>query len=163
MAKITKSLDKVYLSPTMAGIKRYITIYKNYHSRWVHSSWLMLEDLNRPVTYEDIDYTIFGMWDNDNAEVTIMLKPVTRGAFRLIKSKKVAIALGYNRMRNLSTGEVRLYGVEDVAVKNTSIVIESYSDDTDADTQTDTDESDADNVCQELINDIIDTGDSAAY
>ena len=166
MLKTIKRLDKVCLSPAMAGIERYIKIYKNYHSRWIHTSWLLLEDLNRPVNYEDVDYTIFGMWDNENSEVIIMLKPVTRGAFRLINSKKVAIALGYNRMRNLLTGEVRPYGVEDVAVKNSGVLVETYSDDEIEDEDEDVDNTDEtvdDTVCQELINDIIDTGDSSAY
>ena len=164
MGKNLRPLDKVYLSPTMAGIESYIKIYKNYHSRWIHTSWLLLEDLNRPVTYEDVDYTIFGMWDNENSEVIIMLKPVTRGAFRLLNSKKVAIALGYNRMRNLLTGEVRPYGVEDVAVKNSGVLVETYSDDDIEDEDfDDTEETENDTVYQELIDDIIDSGDSAAY
>ena len=164
MGKNLRPLDKVYLSPTMAGIESYIKIYKNYHSRWIHTSWLLLEDLNRPVTYEDVDYTIFGMWDNENSEVIIMLKPVTRGAFRLLNSKKVAIALGYNRMRNLLTGEVRPYGVEDVAVKNSGVLVETYSDDDIEDEDfDDTEETENDIVYQELIDDIIDSGDSAAY
>jgi len=166
MRKTIKRLDKVYLSPTTAGIESYIKIYKNYHSRWIHTSWLLLEDLNRPVTYKDIDYTIFGMWDNEDSEVIIMLKPVTRGAFRLLNSKQVAIALGYNRMRNLLTGEARPYGVEDVAVKNSGVLVETYSDsDNDIEDEDfdDTEETENDIVYQELIDDIIDSGDSAAY
>ena len=94
-----------------------------------------------------------------------MLKPVTRGAFRLLNSKKVAIALGYNRMRNLLTGEVRPYGVEDVAVKNSGgVLVETYSDDDIEDEDFDaTDEAEDDFVYQELIDDIIDSGDSSAY
>jgi hypothetical protein len=104
------------------------------------------------------------MWDNENSEVIIMLKPVTRGAFRLLNSKKVAIALGYNRMRNLLTGEVRPYGVEDVAVKNSGVLVETYSDDDIEDEDfDDTEETENDTVYQELIDDIIDSGDSSAH
>lgn len=164
MGKNSKSLDTICLSPTMSGIERYIKLYKNYHSRWIHSSWLLLEDLNRPVTYDGIDYTIFGMWDNENSEVLILLKPTTRGSFRLLNSKKVSIALGYNRMRSLLTGEVRPYGVEDIAVKNSGTLIETVSDDEIEDEDfDDTDETEDDMVYQELIDDIIDSGDSAAY
>jgi len=64
-----------------------------------------LEDFDRKVTLNGIEYTIFGMYDSFSSQYDIMLKPVKGGAFYLATSKEVAHALGYSRMRNLITGE----------------------------------------------------------
>lgn len=87
------------------GMEKYINQYRNHHSKFIHNSWLLLEDLGREVTIEGKNYTIWGMWENDGRRCTIMLDPVDGGYLRLEDSRNVANALGYRRMRNAVTGE----------------------------------------------------------
>jgi hypothetical protein len=163
MKKIVKKLDKVYLSPNMVGIDRYVSTFKNYHSRCYHSSWLLLEDLNKSLTYKEVEYTIFGMWDNESSENVIMLKPKTKGAYLLVNSKKVAQALGYHKMRNLATHETRPYGIEDVVLKANSDQLETMEEEETLEEDFTENEVETDNIYQDLIDDIIDEGDSASF
>jgi hypothetical protein len=165
-----KSSDRIkYFSvdPLAIGMHRYVRIFRNYHRRFIHSSWLMESDLNREVTVDGVDYTIFGMWDNDNSEVVIMLQPIDgKGPFCLVDSKIVAQNLGYTKMRNLVTGEQLVVGVEDAIRLNSYLSVELMTDTEEEDTEEEIDENDNledDQVYQDLLESIIDDGDLAAY
>jgi hypothetical protein len=100
----------INMSPNAIGIDKYTKRYRDHHSKFIHSSWLLLEDLGRTVTLPDMHgsdttYEIFGVWDADGSRVKIMLKDVNGGPFLIEESKIVSQALGYTRMRNAVNGE----------------------------------------------------------
>ncbi|NBO22355.1 hypothetical protein EBU94_03305 [bacterium] len=163
-----RSSDRIkYFSvdPLAIGMHRYVRIFRNYHRRFIHSSWLIESDLNREVTINGIDYTVFGMWDNDNPEVIIMLQPIDgKGPFLLEDSKVVAQNLGYTKMRNLVTGKELVMGVEDAIRLNSYLSVELMTDEEEdvVDEIDETDELEDDQVYQDLLESIIDDGDLAA-
>jgi hypothetical protein len=168
MKKSSSRIEYFSVDPLAIGMDRYVKIYRNYHRRFIHSSWLTDSDLNREVTVDGVDYTIFGMWDNENNEVVIMLQPVDgKGPFRLCDSKVVAQNLGYTKMRNLVTGEQLVVGVEDAIRYNSYLSVDLMTDN-EEETGDDEDETDIledendDQVYQELLESIIDDGDLAA-
>lgn len=97
------------LNPNAIGIEKYVQRYNDQHSKFVHASWLLLEDRGRTVVLPDADgsdetYEIYGVWTVDGSRVKIMLKSLRGGPFLLEDSKIVSAALGYSRMRNAVTG-----------------------------------------------------------
>jgi len=95
----------VSMNPDAFGMSKYQELYRSQHSKFIHGSWLLREDLGRDVTIDEIEYTIWGLWDVINARYFVMLLPKKGGPFRIEESKVVAHALGYSRMRNFVTGE----------------------------------------------------------
>jgi len=161
------------------SLPRYRKEYLNQHSKFIHASWLLKEDIDREVTLNDIKYTIFGIWEVVNSKYNIMLKPVEGGPFYIADSKAVANALGYVRMRNLVTGEEHksdLIGKR----KNLITMLESESEsinlneeeednlsEWDNSPQDDLDEEDGegdiDPITQALQDDLTDDGDTSNY
>ncbi len=169
MKKSSSRIEYFTIDPLAIGMNRYVKIYKNYHRRFIHSSWLVESDLNREVTVDGIDYTIFGMWDNENSEVVIMLQPISgKGPFRLLESKKVAQALGYHKMRNLVTEKELVISVEDAIRINSYLSVDLMTDteieeEDEENENVDVDvEDEDDQVLQDLLNSIIDDGDLSA-
>ena len=99
--KVNKYITLTTNSPSLPKFRKE---YLNQHSRFIHCSWLLKEDLDREVTLNDIKYTVFGLWEIVGSEWLIMLKPVEGGPFYLANSKEVARAMGYSKMRNAVTG-----------------------------------------------------------
>jgi hypothetical protein len=158
------------LSETTIGLERFRKSYRTYHSRFIHSSWLLLEDLDRKVTLNGTEYTVFGMWDSFGSQYDIMLKPVEGGAFYLSTSKEIAHAMGYSRMRNLVTGEEHKWDVKGkksltyIPVEE-SIIEEKTSEDEDESWEDESEDSEdfVDPLVKALQDDITDDGDMSNY
>ena len=78
--------------------------YINQHARFIHSSWLLLEDLDKEVKLHDINYRIAGLWDTISYKKIILLQNIENGTFAYTESKEVANALGFSKLRNFVTG-----------------------------------------------------------
>jgi hypothetical protein len=87
------------------SVERMRTDFTNLHSKHIHASWLIKEDLGREVEIDDQRYIIYGLWDMIGVRYLILLNPIGGGPFLVTDSRRVANALGYSRMRNLVTGE----------------------------------------------------------
>lgn len=74
------------------------------HSKFIHSSWCILEDLDKKVEMYGITYTIAGLWDVIGFKKQILLK-AENGTYAYVDSQEVANALGYTKFRNLVTGK----------------------------------------------------------
>ena len=94
----------ISFSTNSPSLPKFRKSYISQHSKFVHSSWLIKEDLDREVTLNETQYTIYGLWDVLGPKAIIMLKPVKEGSYYLADSHEVANALGYLRMRNTVTG-----------------------------------------------------------
>jgi hypothetical protein len=112
-----------YISLSNTSIQKFKKLYLSQHSKFIHSSWLLKEDLGRTVEMNEIEYTIAGLWDLVNARYIILLKPVNGGACYIADSKEVAHALGYSKMRNLVSGEEHKFSY--VTKKNLTYIGES--------------------------------------
>jgi hypothetical protein len=100
------------LEKSTLSLSKFRNSFINHHSKFIHSSWLILEDLDKEVTINDIAYTIFGMWDTYGSPYDIMLKPVNGGLMYLASSNEISRAMGYKRMRNLVTGIEHTWDME---------------------------------------------------
>jgi hypothetical protein len=159
----------ISLSSESPSLPRFRTDYLNQHSKFIHSSWLLKEDIDREVEMEGRKYTIFGLWEVHNGRYTILLKPVEGGAYLIADSKQVAIGLGYSRMRNLVTGVE--YSSDVFSSKGKFFVeerpVEEKTSDKDEDIDNEWEESDEeeefiDPLVKALQDDLIDDGDSSA-
>lgn len=161
----------ISLSSDSPALKRFRYEYTNQHSKFIHASWLLKEDIDREVEMYGVKYTIFGLWDMSSGKYTILLKPVDGGAYLIASSKEVANALGYVRMRNLVTGveyTTDLYPTKGLTFSGPpAAVIEEETtvkdEETDEWDSTDEDEEDyIDPLVKALQDDIMDDGDSSA-
>jgi len=167
--KNMKKNHYISLDSTSPSLPRFRNDYLNQHSKFIHASWLLKEDIDREVEMEGRMYTIFGLWEVHNGRYTILLKPIDGGAYLIADSKQVAIGLGYSRMRNLVTGVE--YASDTFSSKGKFFVEErpveektSNSDeDLDNEWEEDSDEEDfIDPLVKALQDDLIDDGDSSA-
>jgi len=156
----------ITLSSDSPSLPRFRYDYLNQHSKFIHASWLLKEDIDREVEMEGRKYNIFGLWEVHNGRYTILLKPVDGGAYLIADSKQVAIGLGYSRMRNLVTGVE--YTTDLVTSKGKFFVeerpIEEKVTDEDGDSEWEDEEDDnfIDPLVKALQDDLIDDGDSSA-
>ena len=157
------------------GMCKYRKDFTNQHSKFLHSSWLLKEDLDKQVTLNGTDYTIWGLYDIHHSRYYILLKPVGTGAFYIEDSKTVARALGYTRMRNLVTGVEHPYdyfrrkGLISVDTKETAELPAKVDRNADVDEDMPGDWVPAkegeyvDPLVKALQDDLIDDGDTSAY
>lgn len=171
-----KKNQYISLSSDSPALKRFRYEYTNQHSKFIHASWLIKEDIDREVEMYGVKYTIFGLWDMSASKYTILLKPVNGGAYLIANSKDVSNALGYVRMRNLVTGveyatdlqptkgltyagTTTVIVEEDVTVKNEDDITDEDENTEDENTE---DEDYIDPLVKALQEDIMDDGDSSA-
>lgn len=83
--------------------------YINQHARFIHSSWLLLEDLDKEVEMYGRKYRICGLWDTQGYRKIILLNNLENGTYAHVDSKEVANALGFTKFRNLVTGKEITY------------------------------------------------------
>lgn len=167
--KSIKKNHHITLSSNSPSLPRFRTDYLNQHSKFIHSSWLLKEDIDREVEMEGRKFTIFGLWEVHNGRYTILLKPVDGGSYLIADSKQVAIGLGYSRMRNLVTGVE--YASDTFSSKGKFFVeerpVEEKPSDKDEDIDNEWEEVDEeedfiDPLVKALQDDLIDDGDSSA-
>lgn len=104
-----------YISLSQISENRLRRDYVNQHSRFVHSSWLLLEDLDKEVEILGRNYRIAGLWDVLGYKKIILLKNIENGTYAHTDSKDVANALGFTKFRNLVTGKEITYDLADEA------------------------------------------------
>ena len=157
--------------PLTAGspsVERMRRDYTNLHSKHIHASWLIKEDLDREVEIDGQRFTIYGLWDMIGTRYIILLNPIDGGPFLATDSRRVANALGYSRMRNLVTGEEHTWSFKG---KKTLLEIERTEEPRDTDGNEDPtgeyenkeEEEFVDPLIQALLDDITDDGDTSAY
>lgn len=74
------------------------------HSKFIHSSWLILSDLGKTSVINDETWTIIGLWDIAGTRRLIVIKSEA-GRYAMVDSKVVANGMGIFNLRNLVTGE----------------------------------------------------------
>jgi hypothetical protein len=75
------------------------------HAKFIHSSYVIAEDLGKKVTINELDYTIVGLWDIIGFKRNILVKEVGKEtSYAFADSKVIAEALGFTNYRNLVTG-----------------------------------------------------------
>lgn len=105
---------------------KYVSLHKNSldklrndyireHSKFIHSSYLLLEDLDKEVVIKGKKFTIAGLWDVIGYRKIILVR-AENGNHAHLDSKEVAAALGFTTFRNFVTGEPITY---DIAAQNT--------------------------------------------
>jgi len=164
MSKINKYITLTTGSPSLPKFQKE---YLNQHSRFVHTSWLLKEDLNREVELHGIKYTVFGLWEIVGSDWIIMLKPVENGPYYLANSKEVARAMGYSKMRNAVTGKEHTFDYEysgyKVIVPTGIASMTDSEDDEDIVDERDEDENEIDPLVKALQDELIDDGDTSNY
>jgi hypothetical protein len=74
------------------------------HSKFIHSSWLILSDLGKTSVINGETWTVIGLWDLAGTRRQIVIKSEA-GRYAMVDSKVVANGMGYSNLRNLVTGE----------------------------------------------------------
>lgn len=77
--------------------------FLNDHSKFIHASWLLKEDLGKTSVIDGVTYTIVGLWDLSGSRRLILLKG-ERGGYAFEDSKIVSEGMGFYNMRNQVTG-----------------------------------------------------------
>lgn len=101
---------------------KYVSLHKNSvdklrndyireHSKFIHSSYLLLEDLDKEVVIRGKKFTIAGLWDIVGYRKIILLR-AENGTHAHLDSKEIAAALGFNTFRNFVTGKPITYDIE---------------------------------------------------
>lgn len=73
------------------------------HSKFVHASWLLKEDLGKTSVIDGVTWTVAGLWDLVGTRRLILLKSES-GSYAFEDSKIVSEGMGFFRMRNQVTG-----------------------------------------------------------
>lgn len=156
-----------------SAIQKFRKIYLSQHSKFIHSSWLLKEDIDRVVNMNDVEYTIAGLWDIVNARYIVLLNPTAGGSCFIADSKEVAHALGYSKMRNPVTGIEHKFsyvtkknliyiGESEVVADREVDVDEDIEGDWEKYSKEDEDEEFIDPLVKALQDDITDDGDISA-
>jgi hypothetical protein len=155
----------ITLDTNSHALPRFRKEFLNQHSKFIHASWCLKEDIDRELVLNDVKYVIFGLWDVVGGRYNILLKPVEGGPYFIADSKMVANALGYTRMRNAVTGvehKFDLIGKKYIVTPAVTALIEDeeseeeYNEDEDEDGFVDP-------LVKALEDDITDDGDTSNY
>ncbi len=84
--------------------KKFRLSFLNDHSKFIHSSWLLKEDIDKKSTINGVEWTIVGLWDLAGTRRLILLRS-DKGAYAFEDSKIVSEGMGFFNMRNQVTGE----------------------------------------------------------
>ena len=93
-----------YLNISSSLEDKYRKAYISDHSKFIHSSWLLKEDLGKVSVIDDVSWTIIGLWDLIGFRRQILLRS-DRGFYAIEDSKIVSQGMGIRNMRNFVTGE----------------------------------------------------------
>jgi hypothetical protein len=74
------------------------------HSKFIHASWCLKEDIDKKTTIDGVEFTIVGLWDVAGIRRNILLR-TERGSYAFEDSKIVSQGMGFFNMRNLVTGK----------------------------------------------------------
>jgi len=101
------------------------------HSKFIHASWCLKEDIDKKTVIDGVEFTIVGLWDLAGIRRNILLR-TERGSYAFEDSKIVSQGMGFFNMRNLVTGKEHpnwVFGGKQVAT-----IIEESTDDSNEDT-----------------------------
>lgn len=84
--------------------KKFNLLFLNYHQKFIHSSWLLTEDLGKKIKILNKEYQIIGLLQAYNKSNKILLIDEEQDCY-YEEDKIVANALGFTRLRNLVTGK----------------------------------------------------------
>jgi len=96
-------MKHISLQPQSAESCRRLFVRE--HAKFIHSSYVIAEDLGKTVTFNELDYTIVGLWDIIGFKRNILIKEVGKEtSYAFADSKVIAEGLGFTNYRNLVTG-----------------------------------------------------------
>jgi hypothetical protein len=98
-----------YVSLSKFSEERLRKDYIKQHARFIHSSWLLLEDLDKEVELHGRKYRISGLWDTAGHKKIILLQNTENNTYAYTESQEIANALGFTKLRNLVTGKEITY------------------------------------------------------
>lgn len=93
-----------YLNISSSLEPKFRMSFLNDHSKFIHSSWLLKEDIDKKSTINGVEWTIVGLWDLTGTRRLILLRS-DKGAYAFEDSKIVSEGMGFFNMRNQVTGE----------------------------------------------------------
>ncbi len=93
-----------YINISSSLEKKFRLSFLNDHSKFIHSSWLLKEDIDKKSTINGVEWTIVGLWDLAGTRRLILLRS-DKGAYAFEDSKIVSEGMGFFNMRNQVTGE----------------------------------------------------------
>jgi hypothetical protein len=99
-----------YISLQKSSEERFRNDYINQHARFIHSSWLLSEDLDKEVELYGKKFRIAGLWDTVGYKKIILLNNLeVETSYGFTDSQEVANALGFTKFRNFVTGKEITY------------------------------------------------------
>jgi len=93
-----------YIGISSASEPKLRQYYISDHSKFIHASWLLKEDLDRVSVIDGENWRIAGLWDLILFRREILLRN-ERGQYAVEDSRIVSEGLGHYKMRNRITGE----------------------------------------------------------
>lgn len=99
-----------YVSLTAHSLDKLRNDYIKEHSKFIHSSYLLLEDLDKVVEIKGKNFRIAGLWDIIGYRKIILMQ-AENGSHCYLDSKEIAAALGFTTFRNFVTGKPITYDI----------------------------------------------------
>jgi hypothetical protein len=96
-----------YVSLTQHSVEKFRKDFIREHSKFIHSSYLLEEDLDKTVELHGKKYRIAGLWDTIGYKKIILL--AGEKGYAYTDSQEVANALGFTKFRNFVTGKEITY------------------------------------------------------
>ena len=93
-----------YIPISSASEPKFRQHYISDHSKFIHGSWLLKEDLDRVSVIDGENWRIAGLWDLILFRREILLRN-ERGQYAIEDSRIVSEGLGHYKMRNRIPGE----------------------------------------------------------
>lgn len=104
------------------------------HSKFIHASWCLKEDIDKKTIIDGTEFTIVGLWDLAGIRRLILLRTAS-GSYAFEDSKIVSEGMGFFNMRNLVTGKEHpkwIFGGKQVATVLEETKVEEKDDEDNA-------------------------------
>jgi hypothetical protein len=93
-----------YVNISSSLEKKFRDMFLMDHSKFIHASWCLKEDIDKKTTIDGTEFTIVGLWELAGIRRLILLKTLN-GSYAFEDSKIVSEGMGFFNMRNLVTGK----------------------------------------------------------
>ena len=120
-----------YVNISSSLEKKFRDMFLMDHSKFIHASWLLKEDIDKKSVIDGTEFTIVGLWELAGTRRLILLKSST-GSYAFEDSKIVSEGMGFFNMRNLVTGKEHpnwVFGGKQVATIMEETKVEESNDD----------------------------------
>ena len=120
-----------YVNISSSLEKKFRDMFLMDHSKFIHASWLLKEDIDKKSVIDGTEFTIVGLWELAGTRRLILLKSST-GSYAFEDSKIVYEGMGFFNMRNLVTGKEHpnwVFGGKQVATIMEETKVEESKDD----------------------------------